>query len=446
VSGASWLIQPPGRPDGGPADIVWTGALGGFPTAGGTFAVMSSGDANAAGGNGGSGGTQGNSERGANDVSILRVDLNVPQGANCLAFDLKFFTDEALGATFNDAFIAELDASDWSVGGTSGEEITAPHNFALDPDGKLLSVSSQGIAQMSAEYSHGTGYGNGTQVLLATTPITPGSHTVYFSIFDVGDSIVDSAAFVDALRTGTGTCPAGTRVPGSIDRPPDNKPPDNTPPDDGTAHNPPGGPLTLDQLAAPQLGRRTNAQPAKGTVRVRLPGSGRYVALDEAKQLPVGTIVNANRGTVTLVSAGRAGKPPNKGDFGGGTFRIGQTTKDPLTTLSMVGGGLDGCKTQVPRGGAKKPLRGAARRSRRLFSNARGRFRTRGRHSSATVRGTQWTMRDTCSGTLTTVQRGAVVVHDFNLRKNKTVKKGQRYFARAKPKHGGKRRGLGRRG
>ena len=61
----------------------------------------------------------------------------------------------------------------------------------------------------------------------------------------------------------------------------------------------------------------------------------------------------------------------------------------------------------------------------------KGRFRTRGRNSSATVRGTKWTMTDTCAGTLTAVKQGSVVVRDFTLKKNKTVKAGHHYFARA---------------
>jgi hypothetical protein len=40
-------------------------------------------------------------------------------------------------------------------------------------------------------------------------------------------------------------------------------------------------------------------------------------------------------------------------------------------------------------------------------------------------------MTDTCSGTLTIVTRGVVTVRDFTLKKNRTVKAGHRYLARA---------------
>ena len=75
----------------------------------------------------------------------------------------------------------------------------------------------------------------------------------------------------------------------------------------------------------------------------------------------------------------------------------------------------------------------AAKRKRRtLFSSVKGRFRTRGRNSAATVRGTSWTMTDTCAGTLTTVKTGSVTVRDFRLRKTRTVRAGHHYLARAR--------------
>ena len=53
------------------------------------------------------------------------------------------------------------------------------------------------------------------------------------------------------------------------------------------------------------------------------------------------------------------------------------------------------------------------RRSRHLWGSGHGSFRTRGRYASATVRGTVWLQKDTCSGTLTVVRRGVVTVKDF---------------------------------
>jgi hypothetical protein len=77
-------------------------------------------------------------------------------------------------------------------------------------------------------------------------------------------------------------------------------------------------------------------------------------------------------------------------------------------------------------------LQAAASRSRRLWGNGKGRYRTRGRSSSATVRGTIWLTKDSCNGTTTVVRQGTVTVRDFGKRKNVTVKAPKRYTARAR--------------
>lgn len=56
----------------------------------------------------------------------------VPEGADCLSFDFKFFSEEWPTPTqFNDAFVAELDVSDWT---TSGAVPVIDHpSSRLDP-------------------------------------------------------------------------------------------------------------------------------------------------------------------------------------------------------------------------------------------------------------------------------------------------------------------------
>ena len=71
------------------------------------------------------------------------------------------------------------------------------------------------------------------------------------------------------------------------------------------------------------------------------------------------------------------------------------------------------------------------RRVRRLWgSDSGGRFRTHGRHSHATVRGTRWLTEDRCDGTLTRVTEGAVVVRDLARRRRVLVRAGHSYLAR----------------
>ena len=46
------------------------------------------------------------------------------------------------------------------------------------------------------------------------------------------------------------------------------------------------------------------------------------------------------------------------------------------------------------------------------------------------MRGTRWSVEDTCKGTLTRVTEGAVVVRDIVKRKRMLVKAGESYLAR----------------
>ncbi len=66
-----------------------------------------------------------------------------------------------------------------------------------------------------------------------------------------------------------------------------------------------------------------------------------------------------------------------------------------------------------------------------LRATGKGHFRTQGRYSAATVRGTTWTVTDRCDGTFITVTRGTVAVLDLVKRKTIMVHAGKSYLARA---------------
>lgn len=202
VTGASFVAVPPS----GTPNAVSDTALTGFPTNGATYGILTTGDAKVASAPNNTGNT-GFNNGGANvrgntdfDVTILKTDLAVPSGINCLAIDFRFLSEEYpewVGSSFNDAFIAELDNSTWS---TSGSTINAPDNFAFDQDGKVISINSTGATSVTPASAAGTTYDSATARLQARTPITPGAHSLYLSIFDQGDSIYDSAVFVDKLN------------------------------------------------------------------------------------------------------------------------------------------------------------------------------------------------------------------------------------------------------
>jgi CSLREA domain-containing protein len=181
------------------------------------------------------------------------------------------------------------------------------------------------------------------------------------------------------------------------------------------------------QLPPPVAGKSANALPKSGTVKVKLPGTSAFVVLDKGEQIPVGTIVDATKGRVTLVAAANTSGGTATADFYGGIFKVGQTKgAKPITTLKLVE--KLSCKQPGKAGAAAKK-----KKKRHLWGDGKGKFRTEGSYSSATVRGTKWLVQDTCTSTLTKVARGKVEVRDFVKRKTVLVKAGKKYVARRKP-------------
>ena len=67
-----------------------------------------------------------------------------------------------------------------------------------------------------------------------------------------------------------------------------------------------------------------------------------------------------------------------------------------------------------------------------LHASAKGKFKTSGRYSAATVRGTKWTIADRCDGTLTHDITDSVAVTDFVRHKTIILHAGQSYLAKAR--------------
>ena len=171
-------------------------------------------------------------------------------------------------------------------------------------------------------------------------------------------------------------------------------------------------------LPPPEAGETVNVFEARGRVRVKIPGSDEFFELEEAQQVPVGSTFDTSKGRVTLIAAGQ-----QKSWFYQGVFRLGQTKgARPLSTLTLTGALTCGRGASVAQ----------SRRKRRLWGDGSGRFRTKGKHSAATVVGTRWLVEDRCNGTLTRVTRGRVRVRDFGGGKTVVVRAGKRYFARAR--------------
>ena len=187
--------------------------------------------------------------------------------------------------------------------------------------------------------------------------------------------------------------------------------------------------LRFRQVAPPPvLGQRATASAATGTVLVKVPGSGQFTPLGSGTSVPIGSTVDTSRGKVSLSFAQNSTGATQTGTFSKGQFVIKQSaakSQHGLTELSLTGGpSFRSCSAKKAHAARKRPRR-------TLFSSVHGHFRTRGRHSTATVRGTQWLTDDTCAGTLTRVYRGTVVVQDFVKHKTVRVKRGHQYLAKA---------------
>ena len=194
------------------------------------------------------------------------------------------------------------------------------------------------------------------------------------------------------------------------------------------------------RVLAPGIGIRTVLERVRGTVEVRparggsataqASQKGRFTALREPRELPVRSLIDTRRGTARLTSSRDSRAGIQDGEFSDGVFQVLQSRRRRsrgLTELRLKGSSFRRC------GRASRGASAAQRRRRvirRLRGNARGRFRTRGRFSAATVRGTVWTVEDRCDGTLTKVRRGTVTVRDFGRRKTIVLRAGKSYLAR----------------
>ena len=156
--------------------------------------------------------------------------------------------------------------------------------------------------------------------------------------------------------------------------------------------------------------------------------AGRRVPLDPAVPIPAGAVIDASAGTLALTTASDLNGGTQTANFTGASFSVVQKPGPIMVTeLRMAAGDFSVCGRTASRTTARAASK---RKIRRLWGSGKGRFRTRGKHSAATVRGTVWSVTDRCDGTLTRVEKGVVVVDDFKRKRSKVLRKGQSYLAK----------------
>jgi hypothetical protein len=184
--------------------------------------------------------------------------------------------------------------------------------------------------------------------------------------------------------------------------------------------------ITPPPLPPPTPGVNVNVVPVIGNVIV----NGQ--PLKAGEQIPLGATIDATNGIIGLTTIGTTGQQQTMYFFNA-AFVITQAP-DGATLITLQGGDFDVCtapKRHTSAVGAKpKPKPKPAPKAkpkvpttvvRSLWGEGKGSFRTQGRYSAATVRGTMWLTEDRCDGTYTKVLEGVVDVFDQVNNKHLTV-------------------------
>jgi streptogramin lyase len=202
---------------------------------------------------------------------------------------------------------------------------------------------------------------------------------------------------------------------------------------------PPAGPATNQPApeqpkAEPDFGKSVVVEP-EGTVRFKN-AEGEWQALRSDAELPVGAMIDTRRGQVALSSRGCRGAVQT-GRFGGGVFSVRQPRSGcGRVDVYLRGGSFKSCPRLTARRRHRAGRTASASRSKRVRKlwgrDHGGRFRSHGRHSHATVRGTRWLTVDRCDGTMTKVTNGSVAVRDLVRHRTVVVRAGHSYVAKSR--------------
>jgi hypothetical protein len=229
----------------------------------------------------------------------------------------------------------------------------------------------------------------------------------------------------DLARPQGAACDAGAyEVPVAVPTPTATPAPQPTVSPTATPAPTPTPTPTPTPIASPVFHKTVVIGPVSGKIRVKLPGSSVFVDLDATRGIPLGSTVDAKHGVLLLTSVPKPGGKPESAKFWAGIFRV---TQPAAVTDLQLNEALAACpKSGRASAAAAKP------KSRKLWGDGSGSFRTRGRYSSATVRGTKWLVTDTCAGTTTRVVRGVVEVRDSVRHKSILLRTGKHYLAKPK--------------
>ena len=328
------------------------------------------------------------------------------------------------------------------------EQVAIPGRHTIT-DGVLKAIITANSQDTTyhVEYGPDENYGAETEELSAGDDADPITEPVELPLEPSSHNHARVVATNDSGEAASADLPLWTNADGRIsdfDPAPDVEPtvtPTPTPEKPaangsaGSSGNPPAdasAPVADASVAPPVLGKAVVVRPLSGSVRVKAPGARTYSALATGANLPVGTLVDTRGGKIVLQSARNARGRTQNGTFWGGVFQIRQGRKSKgMTDLHLRGGGFGRCGTRAGVSVFAHEAGGKRRVVRRLWGKDKhSRFRTHGRDSVATVRGTKWVTTDRCDGTLTKVTEGKVLVRDLHRKRKVMVRAGHAYLAR----------------
>jgi hypothetical protein len=172
---------------------------------------------------------------------------------------------------------------------------------------------------------------------------------------------------------------------------------------------------------------------------VQEPGATTFTPAVPDEPLRPGTLVNVSGSTALPIKQtdGRTMTFYGVPDGVPSQFRIVSTPPTGsagLITVQLIGGNFSkkACGTTTKgrklsaEAKTKKPVR-------RLWGSGKGKYTTKGKYASATVRGTNWLVSDYCGYSTVTVKTGSVLVHNIVTGKNVIVNAGHSYTTQKKP-------------
>jgi hypothetical protein len=199
-----------------------------------------------------------------------------------------------------------------------------------------------------------------------------------------------------------------------------------------TSATPPAAPSSPSQTASEpkaERGRKGVASTPTGTVTVKVPGASQPVVMTADTPVPTGSTIDASKGTVELETVVDVAGHTQRARFRGTTFRIQLSRETGMVDLYLVG-------KPATCGARAASIRAVGRATRTARStslwgkDSNGKYRTHGRNSVATVRGTVWSTTETCAGTVTRVMKGSVSVVDKHSGRRTLVRAGHSHLAR----------------